>query len=108
MKLIQSPLTFFGVLVILNSCAFTSYVTYKPHYLSSNSQYKYYGEAILDSAEFTNIKHVLDYYGEEYNTENGNTVLLPKKLAKQWELVWNYTLKSNDSTWLKNHRTIKP
>ena len=95
--------------LVLNSCINQTYVAYKPHYLSSNSEYKYYGEVTLDSAEFVHIKQVLDYYGEEYKTENSNTVLLPKKLAKQWELVWNYTTKSNDSTWLKSHnRNNKP
>ena len=54
------------LLIGLVACDSYKYVTYKPHYLTSNSEHKYYGKAGLDSVEFANTKPVLTYYGEDY------------------------------------------
>lgn len=93
---------FLNILLFLSliACRESKYVEYKPHYLSDNNEHKYYGEPELDSIEFENTQFVLNYYGEDFTTKNGNKIFITKELAKDWELVWNYTTKANDKKWL--------
>lgn len=88
----------------LNSCSEDNYVEYKPHYLSSNHQQKYFGKAELDSIEFKNTIQVLEFYGNDYKTKNGNVILITKELDKDWTLLLNYTKKANDNKWLETHQ----
>jgi len=97
-------IVFFLIIIGLNSCIENSSVEYKPHYLSGNSEHKYYGEPELDSIEFVNTLQVLEFYGEDYETKNGSVILITKELANDWELLWNYTIKANDTEWLKTHK----
>lgn len=46
-----------------------------------------------------NLKTVLNYYNEDFQDENG-LIYIRYKLYKDEELVWNYTIKANDSVWL--------
>ncbi len=92
------------MLIGLVACDSYKYVTYKPHYLTSNSEHKYYGKAGLDSVEFANTKQVLTYYGEDYKTKNDSVILVNRRLAKEWGILWNYTTKANDSAWLNTHK----
>jgi hypothetical protein len=92
------------LLIGLVACDSYKYVTYKPHYLTSNSEHKYYGKAGLDSVEFANTKQVLTYYGEDYKTKNDSVILVNRRLAKEWGILWNYTTKANDSAWLNTHK----
>ena len=103
-KSIKILIVIFSILIGLNSCSENKYVEYRPHYLSGNNEHKYYGEPELDSIEFTNTVQVLEFYGEDYKTKNGNVILITKQLIKDWDLLWNYTLKSNDSEWLNSHK----
>ena len=81
-----------------------NYVEYRPHYLSKNGEEKYFGSPKLDSDEVQNIIHVLEYHGERYKLDEDGRVLIPSNLAKDWELVWNYTSKANDPYWLSRNR----
>lgn len=88
----------------LSSCTGNNYVEYKPHYLSGNNEHKYFGEPELDSIEFKNTIQVLEFYGNEYKTKNGNVILITKELNQDWTLLWNYTTKANDNEWLQTHK----
>ncbi len=55
----------------------------------------------IDSLGINNIKQVLDYYGIE-NRINNNSVFYKGYIEK--ELIWNYTTKSRDNNWLKEHK----
>ena len=90
--------------IVFMSCAKHRYVEYKPHYVTSNGNTKYYKASGLDSTEFANTIHVLEFYGMKYKTENGNVILITRQVAKDWNLVWNFTTKANDKDWLKSHR----
>ena len=91
-------------IVGLNACSHNKYVEYKPHYLSSNNEHKYYGNPELDSVEYKNTIQVFEYYGETFKTKNGNVILISEQLSKNWELIWNYTTKAGDEDWLKTHK----
>ena len=103
-KSVKNSLTLFLLIIGINSCALNSYVEYKPHYLSKNSERKYYGQPVLDSIQFANTLQVLKYYKEDYKTKNGTVILVTKELAEDWSLLWNYTTKANNSEWLKTHK----
>jgi len=103
-KTIKKLSILFLIVVGLNSCTQDKFVKYKPHYLSGNNEHKYYGEPELDSVEFKNTIQVLEFYGNEYKTKNGNMILITKELNQDWTLLWNYTTKANDNEWLKTHK----
>jgi len=94
---------FFLVIVVLISCNKNEYIVYRPHYLSSNHETKFYGKPELDTIEFKNTIQVLEFYNETFETKNGNLILISEELANNWELLWNYTTKSKDENWLKTH-----
>ena len=106
-KTIKNLSVLFLLVVGLNSCTEDKFVEYKPHYLSRNNEHKYYGESGLDSVEFKNTIQVLEYYGNEYKTKNGNVILITKELNQDWTLLWNYTTKANDNEWLKTHAGVR-
>ncbi len=95
--------TILGFLIFLGlpSCIGDKFVEYRPHHLID--EIKYYRESELDSMEFLNTIHVLDYYGEDFKTKNGNVIFITQELSEDWELVWNYTTKANDNDWLKKY-----
>lgn len=103
-KMIKISISLFIACFILYSCSDKKYIEYKPHYVSPNGEYKYLGESKLDSNMYRNIKHVLDFYNQEYKTEKNNTVLISEKLSEDWNLLWNYTTKANDGEWLDTHK----
>lgn len=103
-KSIKVLIVLFSIITGLNSCNENNYVEYKPHYLSSNNEHKYYGEPELDSIEFVNTLQVLEYYGEDFQTINGNIIFISKDLSENWELLWNYTTKANNFDWLITHQ----
>lgn len=100
---IKTPLLLVFAMVAIVACDGNKFVEYKPHYFNPTSDQKYYGDAELDSTEFVNTQHVLTYYGEAFKTENDNVILITKELANDWDLLWNYTTKANDSEWLETH-----
>ena len=75
-------------------CSNPEYVEYRPHYLSDDNETKRYGSSNLDSIEFKSIVKVLDQYHEDYKITPDGKVLIHRKLANDWELVWNYTEKA--------------
>lgn len=87
--------------ILMFSCSEKKFVEYKPHY--SDDGKRTFGNPELSSEELKNTIQVLEYYGEEYQTKE-NIILITKKLNDNWEVIWNYTTKSNDENWLKNHQ----
>jgi len=106
-KHLRSMMFLYLFIIILSSCDEVKYVEYKPHYLSSNSDKKYFGEPYLDPTEFANTVQVLEYYGEDFKTKSDNVILISNKLSKDWELLWNYTNKAEDYDWLSTHKRNK-
>lgn len=92
---------------ILFSCNSNEYVAYKPHYMSKNHEKKYYGNTILDSVELKNTIQVFEFYGVNYKVLPNNILMIPNDLNCNWDLLWNYTTKANDTTWLKTHQIMK-
>jgi|GEM_PF-3347236 len=91
----------FLILGFFYSCNEVTWVEYQPHYIERDK--RTFGDATLSPEERKNIIHVLKYYGEEYKITQAGKVLITRKLNSDWELVWNYTIKSNDQNWLDSH-----
>ena len=81
----------------------TKYQVYNPNYLSSNNEHKSFGSPQLNKEELKNTIQVFDYYSVDYICQ-GDSILITTELIADWELLWNYTSKSNDSVWLANHK----
>lgn len=86
------------------SCTGDNYIEYRPHYLSKNGESKYYGEAELDSIQYKNTIQVFEVYAVDYKVKNGEVLLITEELSKDWNLLWNFTTKSNDTSWLRTHQ----
>lgn len=55
---------------------------------------------------YKNIQTVLDYYNEDYKLKE-NIILIKNKKMRDLELIYNYTKKSKDSTWLSNRKQFR-
>lgn len=100
--------TLFSILVfcffVLSSCDYQAKMkVYKPHYLSENSEHRFFRDAQLENKELANITQVLSFYGEEFLIQ-GDSLMITQELSNDWELVWNYTSKSENADWLNEHK----
>ena len=55
---------------------------------------------LMTQEHVKNVIHVLKYYGEKWKIENGK-LFVSNEIDR--EILWNYTTKANDSTWLSEH-----
>ena len=77
------------------------YTQFKPVYVV-NEKFVVSEEPMTD--EFLiNIKSVFQFYKVKYEINNQNQVLIAQDLWEDRDLMWNYTSKANDPTWLKEH-----
>lgn len=78
-----------------------TYVPYKPVY-QIGDQLVVSEEPL--SAEFReNIKMVLRFYDVPFKEGKNEVILIPKKIWKDRDTMWNYTTKANDPDWLDTH-----
>lgn len=83
------------------------FVTYKPvtmNLMARSEQDVYLVDSSpISKEQFNNLKFVLNKYREEYKIDKNN-ILISCKLAKNLDLLANYTKKANSKKWLKDHR----
>lgn len=85
------------LLVTFSSCE--KYQEYKP--LAFNGHGLVEKPELMTTQHIENLKQVLEYYGEEWTVVDGK-FLISSSIDE--ELMWNYTRKANDSTWLVTHK----
>lgn len=86
------------ILLFFSSCNSQTGFEYIPTYWNENGLFT--SPDSLTPAHRENIKHVLNYYGHEFEEKNGKLYI---RENLESELIWNYTTKANDSDWLMNH-----
>jgi len=99
---LKNTLYLFLLLAFLPACQKDKMTLYKPHYKKPNGE-KFYGKSQLNEEQISNISQVLLYYEEDFKIEN-QEVFVEKELANNWELMYNYTNKSEDQKWLNSHK----
>ncbi|MGB1250909.1 MAG: hypothetical protein ACPG8W_09875 [Candidatus Promineifilaceae bacterium] len=52
---------------------------------------------------YSNLKQVLEFYDVVYQETADGMILVPAHLLEDRDLIWNYTTKANDETWLQEH-----
>lgn len=77
------------------------FVPFYPTYEDENDQY--YSKKEYSTEMKTNLIKVLSYYDVKYKLD-GNLILITEKEFKNKELMCNYTTKSMDENWLKEHK----
>lgn len=77
------------------------FVPFYPTYEDENDQY--YSKKEYSAEMQMNIIQVLSYYNVKHKLD-GNLILIPEKEFKNKELMCNYTTKSTDENWLKQHK----
>ena len=78
----------------------TKYVEFKP--VVQKKEHLIYEETPLSPEFQKTISEVLKYYKKPYKVEN-NTLSIPKSLYDDKELIWNYTTKARNESWVKEH-----
>jgi hypothetical protein len=87
-----------SVILIAFSC--NRYKEYIPQIFNGNELVEV--PEMITEKHRKNVINVLKYYGEEWKLEN-EKLLVFKKIDN--EILWNYTTKANDSTWLIEHKS---
>lgn len=83
-------------------------VEYEPLKLQTGAQNKLIPAPELNtSAHLESVKVVLDFYGEQWQTNSSGKLLISRKLSNDKEHVWNYTKKAEDPKFIENVRAQK-
>lgn len=84
--------------MLVNSCMSTAYTKYVPIYANGRSFVKC-PDSLTEQHQAI-IEKVFSYYNISFKKEKDRIFY---KGPIEEELLWNYTLKASDSTWLKTH-----
>ena len=52
---------------------------------------------------YKNLSHVLKYYDIPHQVDAEDKIWVSSTTWEDLDLMWNYTLKARDSTWLNSH-----
>ena len=64
---------------------------------------KSYKKIEVDNMFYKNLEKVLDYNNVNYKVDEQGKVLVKRNLSVDKELLFNYTKKALDTTWLNSH-----
>lgn len=96
-----------AILLVMTGCN-RDLVEYEPLKLQTGAQNKLVPAPELNtSAHLENVKVVLSFYGEQWQTNSNGKLLITRKLSNDKELVWNYTKKAEDPKFIENARAQK-
>jgi hypothetical protein len=91
-------------LLFMVGCS-TKFVSYQPLKLQEGAQNKLIPAPELMTPDYLNrVKAVLDFYGQPYRTNITGGLLITAKLARDEELVWNYSKKALDDAFIEQAR----
>ena len=82
-------------------CNFT-YIKFQP-ILYQDETYESFKKIKGDKLFYKHLRVVLDYYRESYKVTPEGDILIKRKSGNDTELIYNYTIKALDSSWLKTH-----
>mgnify|MGYP003494263612 CR=1 FL=1 len=95
----QLALTFF-ILLFLSGCITEDYVIFRPVYKEGD---RLIVSEVSMSAEFkSNVRFVLEYYKVPYKEDKNGNIFIPENVWMDRDLIWNYTTKANDPSWLSS------
>lgn len=63
-----------------------------------------YGKKWTDILRRENLKFVLNYHSVKFKIDSGGDILIQRKVYSDKEVLWNYTSKALDTTWINQHR----
>lgn len=99
------PLTITCALVgILAGCG-SRFVEFQPLKLQQGAQNKLIPAPELATPKYLEqVKVVLEFYGEKYKTNSTGALLIQSRLARDKELLWNYSNKALDDGFVEQAR----
>ena len=80
-----------------------SYTKFRPIVLDSRNGFQYSPKDANESFR-QNLRIVLDSYKVQYTISEEGDILVKRKVCWDEELLWNYTTRACDSTWMIEHR----
>src|SRR5262245_59413050 len=94
-------------LVLMTGCS-VRFVDFQPLKLQEGAQNQLIPAPELMTPDYLNrVKVVLDFYGQPYRTNATGGLLVTAKLARDEELVWNYSKKALDDAFIEQARKFK-
>lgn len=85
-----------------DGCTFLFYKEYVHLVFDGNDIIE--SKKLLTAKHQENVIHVLEYFKEKWKIKDGKLFVLRNI---DTELLWNYTIKANDSIWLIEHKLEK-
>lgn len=101
-KNIKMFIGIFFTLSIFNFCGNNKLLKFQKVEIKADKFH--YSNDALTAQETKGVLQVLSYYDVKYEQKNTD-ILIPAKVYKDTELMYNYTQKATDLNWLKNHST---
>lgn len=97
---------FVAVLIVLLNVWNRSFVVYEPMEFSSTGEIR--TAPLKNTPQHSErFKFVLSHNGEDWKTNSGGQVLIRRSLARDRELLANYSGKADDRNWLENAKRQK-
>ena len=102
-----TAVTLIVALLFMTGCS-PRFVDFQPLKLQEGAQNKLIPAPELVTPDYLNrVKAVLDFYGQPYRTNATGGLLINAKLARDEELVWNYSKKALDDAFIEQARKFK-
>ncbi|MDI3318386.1 hypothetical protein [Pinibacter soli] len=79
-----------------------SYVEFRPTLFEGNTYHKFE----VNDTFYRKLKLVLDYYKVKNKVSEDGKVMITRNVAADKDLLYNYTKKALDSSWLNSHQII--
>jgi len=95
---------FFLISGLMTSCG-NGFVEFQPLKLQTGHQNRLVpAPELVTSSYLERVKIVLEFYGEEYQTNATGLLLIPRKISRDKELLWNYSTKAQDPAFIAHAR----
>jgi hypothetical protein len=78
------------------------YVAFYPVYVV-DEKYEISSEPMTDELK-NNVILVLNYYKVPFTEDKNGNILIPSRVWKDTDTMWNYTTKANDEVWLQQRK----
>ncbi|NJO21425.1 MAG: hypothetical protein HC838_17210 [Spirulinaceae cyanobacterium RM2_2_10] len=89
---------------LLTGCG-NGFVEFQPVKLQTGQQNKLVPAPELATPSYLErVKVVLEFYGEKYQTNANGSLLIQRKISRDRELLWNYSMKAQDSFFIARAR----
>ncbi len=98
---IRSLLVVMTVALTLGACDMEQYVRFRA--VNQAGDVLTPSEEALSGEFLHDVEQVLRFYRVPFKKGNDGALMIPERVAKDLDTMWNYTTKARDPRWLADH-----